>query len=163
LTGRPVRIATATAVVMTTALVIETQEMSRVLHEQHALSDRFIAHRLSRHTRVESDLVVRPRRPPLRRANHPSLTPLASVPQPRPGPQQSKLAPARPTLPSLVAFPRIAHGCPTAVFAHGTVWSGSRAKCVKEIDLLAALRLAALAQDIALRLAALAQDIRLGP
>ena len=32
LTGRPVRIATATAVLTMTALVIETQEMSRVLH-----------------------------------------------------------------------------------------------------------------------------------
>jgi CRP-like cAMP-binding protein len=72
LTGRPVRIATATAVLTMTALVIETQEMSRVLHEHHALSDRFIAHRLSRHTRVEAELVVRPRRPPLHRRNDPS-------------------------------------------------------------------------------------------
>ena len=57
LAGQPVRIATATAVVPTTALVVEKEEMTRVLHEQPALSDRFIAYMLSRNLRVEADLV----------------------------------------------------------------------------------------------------------
>ncbi len=43
LAGHPVRMGTAKAVVATTALVIDKAEMLRVLHEQHALSDRFIA------------------------------------------------------------------------------------------------------------------------
>jgi len=49
-----------------------------------------------------------------------------------------------------VAFPRIAHGCPAGVAANRTVWSRGRGKCVKGTELLAALRLAALAQDIRL-------------
>ena len=57
LAGQPVRIATATAVVATTALVVEKVEMQRVLHEQHAFADRFIAHMLARNIRVEADLV----------------------------------------------------------------------------------------------------------
>ena len=57
LAGQPIRIATATAVVATTALVVEKAEMLRVLHEQHALSDRFIAYMLTRNIRVEADLV----------------------------------------------------------------------------------------------------------
>ena len=57
LTGHPRRMGTATAMVATTALVIEKAEMLRVLHEQHALSDRFIAYMLSRNIRVEADLV----------------------------------------------------------------------------------------------------------
>lgn len=57
LAGQPVRIATATALAATTVLVIERGEMLRVLHEQHALSDLFIAHLLARNTRVEADLV----------------------------------------------------------------------------------------------------------
>lgn len=57
LSGQPVRLATATAIGETTALVIERGEMLRVLHEQHALSDLFIAHLLARNARVEADLV----------------------------------------------------------------------------------------------------------
>ncbi len=57
LAGQSVRIATATAIVATKALVVERKEMLRVLHEQHTLSDRFIAYLLSRNTRVEADLV----------------------------------------------------------------------------------------------------------
>jgi CRP-like cAMP-binding protein len=57
LAGQPVRLATATAVLATTALTVEKEEMLRVLHEQGALSDRFIAHLLSRNARVEADLV----------------------------------------------------------------------------------------------------------
>jgi CRP-like cAMP-binding protein len=57
LAGQPVRMGTASATVATTVLVIEKQEMMRVLHEQHDLSDRFIAHVLARNVRIEADLV----------------------------------------------------------------------------------------------------------
>jgi CRP/FNR family cyclic AMP-dependent transcriptional regulator len=55
--GQTVRIGSATAITPTTALVIEKNEMTRVLHSEHALSDRFIAYILSRNIRVEEDLV----------------------------------------------------------------------------------------------------------
>ena len=57
LAGQPLRIATATALTPTTALVIGVAEMRRVLHAEHALSDRFIAHMLSRNIRIEEDLI----------------------------------------------------------------------------------------------------------
>jgi CRP/FNR family transcriptional regulator, cyclic AMP receptor protein len=57
LADQPVRIGTATAMVDSTILVIEKHEMIRVLHEQHAFSDRFIGHMLARNIRVEADLV----------------------------------------------------------------------------------------------------------
>jgi CRP/FNR family transcriptional regulator, cyclic AMP receptor protein len=57
LADQPLRIATATAMTKATVLVIEKPEMIRVLHEQHAFSDRFIAHMLARNIRVEADLV----------------------------------------------------------------------------------------------------------
>jgi CRP/FNR family transcriptional regulator, cyclic AMP receptor protein len=55
--GQNVRMGTATAVVPTTVLIIEKDEMTRVLHTEHALSDRFISHILARNIRVEADLV----------------------------------------------------------------------------------------------------------
>jgi CRP/FNR family transcriptional regulator, cyclic AMP receptor protein len=57
LAGHTVRLATATAVVATTVLVIEKAEMIRALHDEHTLSDRFIAYVLARNVRVEADLV----------------------------------------------------------------------------------------------------------
>jgi CRP/FNR family transcriptional regulator, cyclic AMP receptor protein len=57
LAGQPIRIATAIAVAPTTALVIEKKEMIRVLHYEHAFSDRFITYMLSRNIRIEEDLV----------------------------------------------------------------------------------------------------------
>src|ERR1700684_1428551 len=57
LAGQPIRIGTATAVTPTTALVIEKKEMIRVLHSEHAFSDRFITYMLSRNIRIEEDLV----------------------------------------------------------------------------------------------------------
>jgi CRP-like cAMP-binding protein len=57
LAGQPVRMGTATAVVTTMALRIPKPEMMRTLHEQSALSDRFIAHMLTRNIRIEEDLV----------------------------------------------------------------------------------------------------------
>lgn len=55
--GQPIRIGTATAISATTALVIEKKEMIRVLHSEHAFSDRFITYVLSRNIRIEEDLV----------------------------------------------------------------------------------------------------------
>ncbi len=57
LAGQPIRIGSATAIAATTVLVIEKKEMIRVLHVEHAFSDRFIAYMLSRNIRVEEDLV----------------------------------------------------------------------------------------------------------
>jgi len=55
--GQSVRMGTATAVTPSTVLVIEKSEMSKVLHEQHDLSDRFIKFMLTRNIRIEEDLV----------------------------------------------------------------------------------------------------------
>ena len=57
LAGQAVCIATATTIAPTTMLVIEKDEMSRVLHGEHEFSDRFIAHMLARNIRVEADLI----------------------------------------------------------------------------------------------------------
>lgn len=56
LAGQPLRVAAATAFEPTTALVIEKQEMIRVIHEQHEFSDRFVSHVLRRNARIEEDL-----------------------------------------------------------------------------------------------------------
>ncbi len=55
--GQTVRMATATALAPTTLLVIDKNEMLRVLHEEHELSDRFISYMLAHNIRVEEDLV----------------------------------------------------------------------------------------------------------
>jgi CRP-like cAMP-binding protein len=47
----------ATAVTPSTILAIEKLEMVRLLHEESELSDRFLAHVLSRNIRIEEDLV----------------------------------------------------------------------------------------------------------
>ena len=57
LAGQSIRIGSATAITATTVLVIEKKEMIRVLHVEHAFSDRFITYMLSRNIRVEEDLV----------------------------------------------------------------------------------------------------------
>jgi CRP-like cAMP-binding protein len=57
LSGQPLRLATATATCASILLVVEKERMTRLLHEQHALSDRFLAHLLKRNARVEADLV----------------------------------------------------------------------------------------------------------
>jgi CRP/FNR family transcriptional regulator, cyclic AMP receptor protein len=57
LAGQSVRMGTATAIILSTVLVIEKSEMLKVLHEQHALSDRFITFMLARNIRIEEDLV----------------------------------------------------------------------------------------------------------
>jgi CRP/FNR family transcriptional regulator, cyclic AMP receptor protein len=55
--GQTIRIATATAMVPTTLLVVGKDEMTRVLHTELSLSDRFITYILARNIRVEADLV----------------------------------------------------------------------------------------------------------
>jgi CRP/FNR family transcriptional regulator, cyclic AMP receptor protein len=57
LADQPNCMATATAIAPTTVLVIEKDEMSRVLHAEHALSDRFISHMLARNVQVEKSLI----------------------------------------------------------------------------------------------------------
>jgi CRP-like cAMP-binding protein len=57
LAGQSICIATATAIAPTSVLVIDKDEMMRVLHKEHELSDRFIAYMLARNIRVESDLI----------------------------------------------------------------------------------------------------------
>jgi CRP/FNR family cyclic AMP-dependent transcriptional regulator len=51
------RLATATAITACTALKIERAEMIRVMHEEHAFSDLFVAFLLARSMRTQADLV----------------------------------------------------------------------------------------------------------
>jgi CRP-like cAMP-binding protein len=51
------RLATATATTACTALKIERKEMVRVIHEEHAFSDIFLAFVLKRSMRTQADLV----------------------------------------------------------------------------------------------------------
>jgi len=57
LAGQSRRMATATAMTVTTALVIEKAHMMQMLHKEPALSDRFRVHMLARNIRIEEDLV----------------------------------------------------------------------------------------------------------
>jgi CRP/FNR family cyclic AMP-dependent transcriptional regulator len=57
LVGQPVRMGSATAISSSTILFVDKDEMTSLLHEQHALSDRFITHMLTRNIRIEEDLV----------------------------------------------------------------------------------------------------------
>jgi len=57
LAGQSVRMGTATAMTPTTVLSIGQKQMVDVLHEQHELSDLFIAYILARNIRIEEDLV----------------------------------------------------------------------------------------------------------
>jgi CRP/FNR family cyclic AMP-dependent transcriptional regulator len=57
LAGQPVRLATATSLNASRILVVPKRQMIRLLHQQHTLSDRFIAHMLARNMRLEEDLV----------------------------------------------------------------------------------------------------------
>jgi CRP/FNR family transcriptional regulator, cyclic AMP receptor protein len=57
LADQSICMATATAVAPTDVLVIEKDEMIRVLHEEHEFSDRFITYMLARNIRAEEDLI----------------------------------------------------------------------------------------------------------
>ena len=55
--GQCIYMGTATAITPTAVLEIEKNEMMRVLHAEHALSDRFMSYILSRNIRIEEDLI----------------------------------------------------------------------------------------------------------
>jgi CRP/FNR family transcriptional regulator, cyclic AMP receptor protein len=57
LAGHAVRLETATAMTATTVLIVPKEQMIRLLHDQHALSDRFITYMLARNIRIEADLI----------------------------------------------------------------------------------------------------------
>jgi CRP/FNR family cyclic AMP-dependent transcriptional regulator len=55
--GQTLRMGTTTAVTPTTLLVIQKDELLRVLHAEHKLSDHFISYMLAHNIRVEEDLI----------------------------------------------------------------------------------------------------------
>jgi CRP/FNR family cyclic AMP-dependent transcriptional regulator len=55
--GQTVRMGTATAITPSTVLIIEKDELLRVLHTEQELSDHFIRYMLAHNIRVEEDLV----------------------------------------------------------------------------------------------------------
>src|SRR5688572_8575710 len=57
LAGQPFRMGSATAITQSAILIVAKEKMLRLLHKQHAMSDRFIAHMLARNIRIEEDLV----------------------------------------------------------------------------------------------------------
>jgi len=57
LSGQPVRRDAATAVAASRVRIVPKAQMIHLLHQEHALSDRFIAHMLARNGRLEEDLV----------------------------------------------------------------------------------------------------------
>ena len=59
LSGQPVRTRSAKAVTPSVIVVIGKAKMIQLLHKQHAMSDRFIAHLLSRIVRLEESVVAR--------------------------------------------------------------------------------------------------------
>jgi CRP/FNR family cyclic AMP-dependent transcriptional regulator len=57
LTGQPVRMGSATAITPSVIMFVGKEKMARLLHRHNAMSDRFIAHMLSRNIRIEEDLI----------------------------------------------------------------------------------------------------------
>ena len=57
LAGQPVRMGSATAMTPSAILRVEKAQMVRLLQRQHEMSDRFIAHMLTRNIRIEEDLI----------------------------------------------------------------------------------------------------------
>jgi CRP/FNR family cyclic AMP-dependent transcriptional regulator len=57
LAGQPVRMGTAKASIASTILLVAKPQMMQLLHEEATLSDRFLAHLLTRNIRIEEDLV----------------------------------------------------------------------------------------------------------
>ena len=57
LTGQSIRIGTATATAPTTVLIIDKTTMLRLLRDEPAFSEQFIAYMLARNLRIEADLV----------------------------------------------------------------------------------------------------------
>jgi CRP/FNR family cyclic AMP-dependent transcriptional regulator len=57
LAGQPLRMGSATAITPSGILFVAKEKMVRLLHKQHAMSDRFISHMLARNIRIEEDLI----------------------------------------------------------------------------------------------------------
>jgi CRP/FNR family cyclic AMP-dependent transcriptional regulator len=57
LAGQRFRMGSATAITPSAILSVGKEKMVRLLHKQHAMSDRFITHMLARNTRIEEDLI----------------------------------------------------------------------------------------------------------
>jgi CRP-like cAMP-binding protein len=57
LAGQRLRMGSATAITPSTILRVRKGQMLALLHKQHAMSDRFIAHMLARNIKIEEDLV----------------------------------------------------------------------------------------------------------
>src|SRR3954462_14579389 len=57
LAGQPLRIGSATAITPSRVMMVQKQRMVDLLHAELTLSDRFIAHMLSRNVRIEQDLI----------------------------------------------------------------------------------------------------------
>ena len=57
LAGQPYRMGSAIAITPSVILLVAKERMVKLLHKQHAMSDRFIAHMLARNIRIEEDLV----------------------------------------------------------------------------------------------------------
>ena len=55
--GQLLRTGTATATMATTILVIQKDELLRILQTEHKLSDQFITYMLAHNVRVEADLI----------------------------------------------------------------------------------------------------------
>jgi len=57
LAGQPIRMGSATTITPSGILFVAKEQMVRLLHKQHTMSDRFISHMLSRNIRIEEDLI----------------------------------------------------------------------------------------------------------
>ena len=57
LSGQAFRMGSATAITPSVILLVDKAKMVQLLHKQHAMSDRFIAHMLLRNIRIEEDLI----------------------------------------------------------------------------------------------------------
>jgi CRP-like cAMP-binding protein len=57
LAGQPLRIGSATAHSPSTIIAVAKRDMQKLLHAEHALSDGFIAHLLTRNIHIEQDLI----------------------------------------------------------------------------------------------------------
>jgi CRP/FNR family transcriptional regulator, cyclic AMP receptor protein len=57
LAGQPLRMGSATALTPSTILLVDKEKMVGLLHQEHAMSDRFISHMLARNIRIEEDLI----------------------------------------------------------------------------------------------------------
>ena len=55
--GQPLRMGSAEAITPSVIMLVSKKRMAQLLHEEPTMSDRFIAHTLSRHVRIEEDLI----------------------------------------------------------------------------------------------------------